>query len=256
MMNIPNEESSKEDKNCHKGHRKRLRKRLSQVDFVNADDYQTLEYLLQIIIPRKDTNELGHRLIDCFGSFANVCDASVEQLLSINGIGEQSAYFLSSLPAIFRNYKLSKQKPKQNISAPKDFFNYLGEAIHHLPKEEVYAICLDNGNNVINQKIVAIGGKEQVALKINDIVNFAISCNAKKVILSHNHPTSSEEPSLEDDDITMKIHFALAVNDISLYDHIIVNYQGNYFSYAQQGKLNFYKNGFNNVMRGQKNENE
>lgn len=236
-MNFKNthEEGMEKYINLHEGHRERLRERLDSTYFCDADDYQVLEYILQLVVKRKDTNELAHKLVNTFGSLANVCDSGVNDLIKVKGITPTMAYFLHNIPYIFRNYKLSKLKPKANLSCPQDAFNYLGECIFHLPEEEFYLICLDSSNNVINQRVVAIGGMAQVSVKLKEVLQFAQNVNASKVVLLHNHPTGNAEPSIEDIDATKRIFLNSMVNGITLYDHIIVNFKHEFYSFAQNG---------------------
>ena len=238
-MNFKNKhEVNNKTVNLHEGHRSRVRKRLTSTQFVDADEYQVVEYILQLVIRRKDTNEIAHRLIDSFGSLANLCDADIEDIMSVSGVSNTVATFLHSVPYIFRNYKISKLNPKANLSCPQDLFNYLGECIYHSLREEFYIVCLDSGNNVINQRIISVGSISQVSIKIKDVIRFAMSVNAHKVILLHNHPTCDAEPSIEDIDTTKKLYLNLRLNGISLDDHIIVNYQAKYYSFAHNGWMN------------------
>ena len=87
--------------NIHSGHRKRLRNRFDKVGFVGWSDHEVLEFLLFSVFRRCDTNALAHRLIDTCGSLGGVFNASQELLMSVDGIGEQAAYYLRTLGAAF-----------------------------------------------------------------------------------------------------------------------------------------------------------
>lgn len=234
--------------NLHEGHRERLRKRLSDKNFVE-DDYQILEYLLTLPVMRKDTNGLAHKLINEFGSLANVLDSKVEDLTNVKGISPTIAYFLHSIPFIFRNYKLSKIKAKPVLTCPRDIFNYLGQVIHHLPIEEFYLICLDNGFKVINKKIISTGSTSNIALNVKDCVQYALQMKASKVIMIHNHPSTSPEPSKSDFETTKRMLVGFEMAGIELFDHVIVNYQEEFFSFAMSGKLNEYRNEYKKMLK-------
>ncbi|MGN1213240.1 MAG: RadC family protein [Christensenellales bacterium] len=238
MRFINKHEESETDKEClHDGHRDRLRETLLHTRFDDVDDYIALEYILFGIVPRKDTNEIAHRLINTFGCLANVCEADVVDLKKVKGVSENMAIFLNLFPYMFRNYKLSKQKPKATLTCTQDVFNYLGNAICHLPQEEFYVICLDNGDHVINQKLVSRGNNTEVNIRINEIVRFATSVNARKVVFVHNHPTTSEDPSQEDIETTKKLYMAFKYHNIKIVEHLIVNYMGRSFSFSNNGIL-------------------
>ena len=89
----------------HDGHRKRLRAEIRENGISGAmPDHKVLEFLLFYAIPRKDTNELAHLLLNRFGSLKGVLNASYEELLTVDGINESSATFLSVLVPIFQRY--------------------------------------------------------------------------------------------------------------------------------------------------------
>ena len=221
--------------NLHEGHRNRLRDRLLRNNFSGADDYQILEYILTLVVKRKDTNDLAHTLVSTFGSLAGVFDAAIEDLEQVKGVTYTMAYFLHSVPYIFRNYKLSKAKPKAVITCAQDVFNYLGQCIYHLPEEEFYMILLDGGNRVICHKIISIGGNSQVVINGKEAVKFAVKHKAKKVVLVHDHPTASCVASEEDIETTKRLYMMFNIENIGMFDHLIVDSQENFYSFAHEG---------------------
>ena len=86
----------------HEGHRDRLRDRFLAEGLDNFTQVQVLELLLFYCIPRKDTNEVAHRLLQRFGSISQVLETRVEDLEKVDGIGHNAAVFLSLLPAAAR----------------------------------------------------------------------------------------------------------------------------------------------------------
>ena len=95
-----------EKKNVHEGHRDRLRQRFLQEGLENFQDHNVLELLLFYSIPRKDTNEEAHNLINRFGSLSGVFDASFEELCEVKGIGENSAALIKIMPELFKKYEV------------------------------------------------------------------------------------------------------------------------------------------------------
>lgn len=227
--------------NLHEGHRIRLRNELDQKNLVEVSDYKVLEYILTLVIKRRDTNELAHTLINTFGNLANVLDADQEALMTVKGITPTIAYFLHFIPLIFRNYKISKQVPKDCLKTANDVFNYLGNSISHLAKEEFYMICLDNSNRVINHKMISSGNQNSVYIDIKAAVQFALASNANKVILLHNHPTGDPHPSQQDIATTKKMLVGFESSGIQLYEHIIVNYRDEFFSFANNGFIDQFR---------------
>ena len=84
----------------HDGHRERLRARFAEHGLESFNELNALELLLCYAIPRRDTNELAHRLLDAFGSLSGVFQASMQELTSIPGIGENAAALILMVPQI------------------------------------------------------------------------------------------------------------------------------------------------------------
>ncbi len=220
--------------NLHQGHRMRLRNSLTEKCWEDFEEHQILEYLLSCVFARKDTNPLAHKLIDEFGSLANVLDANVEDLMSVEGVGERVATFLHGFPFLFREYKKSKINKRPDVSCPKSVFNFLGECIYHMPKEEFYLICVDSLLRVICHKQIARGTNNQVNFALKTVTESAIRTQATGVILLHNHPNGDSRPSADDIEITKRVFLNLHLNGIYVLDHIIVGADHNYFSFANQ----------------------
>ena len=92
----------------HEGHRQRLKQRFADHGERVFDDHQLLELMLFYAVPQGDVNPLAHRLINHFGSFAAVLDASPEDLRQVKGVGEHTALYLSMFPQVMRRYLASR----------------------------------------------------------------------------------------------------------------------------------------------------
>ena len=81
--------------NLHSGHRSRMKDKYSRLGSDAFSDHELLEMLLFHSIPRADTNETAHKLIERFGSLEGVFNSDLEMLLTVDGIGESSAILIS-----------------------------------------------------------------------------------------------------------------------------------------------------------------
>jgi len=210
------------NKSIHSGHRIRLRDSMQKTDFDNMQPHQVLEYLLSFVIARKDTNPIAHQLINHFGSFDAVFEASVEELQQVDGVGEVAATFLHDFTRFFDYYNSHRAKKinciTNSITATM-FANYL---LANKLKEELYAILLDAQGYVLEYRKMADGNKSSVNVQIRDITKYALSHNATQVVVCHNHPTTDSSPSAEDVIFTDNLKDALTPNGISFNEHIIV----------------------------------
>ena len=103
-------------------------------------------------------------------------------------------------------------------------------------KEKFVVSFLDSGNNIIETKTMSEGTIGQAPVYPRAILKHALACDCSAVILGHNHPGGSREPSFEDKDLTQRIVDIFHPLEIKVLDHIIV--AGNsYISMAEKGYL-------------------
>ena len=100
------------EKHLHEGHRQRMRARFAVSDPASFADHEMLEMLLYYALPRRDTNELAHVLIEEFGSLTAVLEADVERLVSVTGISDGTAIFLKILGEVAKRYAIFKFDPQ------------------------------------------------------------------------------------------------------------------------------------------------
>ena len=105
----------------HDGHRNRLKNRFLNEGLTNFEDHNVLELLLFYSIPRSDTNEIAHELLNKFGSLHGVFEAGMEDLMSINGISRHSAVLIKMAGIKSGTYKKSILPMMQNNFLFQDF---------------------------------------------------------------------------------------------------------------------------------------
>ena len=206
----------------HNGHRGRLKERFLKEGLDNFEQHNVLELALFYVIPRRDTNEIAHRLIERFGSISRVMDASVEDLVEVNGIGESVAVFLKFIPEFARRYIEDKGAFDNIINSTEKAGQFLLPKFIGRTDENIIAVSLDSKCSVINSSIVSEGSVNEVSLNIRKLVEIAIKNKAISVILAHNHPNGLAIPSNEDIETTWKVKRALDYVGVNLLDHIIV----------------------------------
>lgn len=215
------EKNTKKD-NSHEKHRKRLRETFRKAGVDDMPEHNILELLLFYSIPRKNTNDLAHDLINTFGSLTRVFDASYEQLLDVKGIGESSALLISLIPGICRRYIEGKSTGKINLSDPKDAQNYLKDKFYGCKTEVFYLVCLNSSGNFINCCKLGEGTPGTVLVDKREVMQTAFRNDAEKVILAHNHPKGIAAPSRDDLELTSEFSSLLSSVGIKVIDHIIV----------------------------------
>ena len=205
----------------------------------NFNDVNVLELLLFYAIPRKDTNEIAHALLDHFGSLDRVFEASIPELEAVPGVGESSALLISLIPQIMRRYLMVKGSCVSTISGSADAGKYLVPRLMFEKDEKLLLLCLDAKKSVISCADLGSGVVNAVDVNVRKVVENALRCRASSVILAHNHPAGVALPSREDERITKEIAAALKLVGIPLDDHIIVA-GDDYVSFADSGLLGLY----------------
>ncbi len=121
------------------------------------------------------------------------------------------------------------------LKEPKDVYHEMRD-IKSWDREVFVVFCLDSRNRVVSREIVSVGTLNQSLVHPRDVFRAAIARNSNAVILSHNHPSGSIEPSPEDDSATKKMLEAGELLHIPLLDHVIVTKEG-YYSYSQNRRM-------------------
>lgn len=103
-------------------------------------------------------------------------------------------------------------------------------------KEVFVAFYLDTHHRIISREIVAVGTIDTAILHPRELFRTAILRNASAIIISHNHPSGSTEPSHEDSIVTDSVKKAGEIIGIQLLDHIVVTNDG-YYSFADSGRI-------------------
>lgn len=206
----------------HEGHRERLKKTFLKNGLSNLEPHNALEIILTYSIPRKDVNELAHRLIKEFGGFDKVLEADYERLLQVEGVGEHTATHLKLILESYRYYELQKNRDGFFASSADAAINYARSLFVGETKELSYLMCFDTNMKLIKCAKVSEGSITATSISVRRVVEIATANKAVSVILTHNHPGGLATPSKEDLAATKKIMSALQLIGTELADHIIV----------------------------------
>lgn len=205
----------------HNGHRQRLKDRFLQEGLDHFDEKHALELLLFYCVPRVDTNPLAYGLLEHFGSFDAVLDASPKELMEVPGVGENVAAFLSLLKSAWRYYEVASRKKQKALTSVEKCGEYMRPYFVNRNVETVYLLCLDAKCKVLCCKMIGEGSVNSAAISVRKIVETAINANATTVILAHNHPSGLALPSGDDVQTTQRLARALQSVEIILADHLV-----------------------------------
>lgn len=220
----------------HGGHRKRVKDRFLSEGLDAFEDHQVLELLLFYCIPRRDTNELAHRMIDEFGSLAGLFEAEPKDIQKRCGVSENTAILVSLIPPVARRYFTAKWGEKPKLTSSSKAGEYAISLFAGRTYEAFQVICLDSQNRVNYAALVQEGTLTEAPVYPRLVVEAVLRHKANSVILAHNHPGGSMQPSRADIEVTGRISKALEAISVKVVDHIIVA-GDKYFSFKENGLL-------------------
>ena len=195
-----------EQENLHAGHRKRLvDKLIENPDALAPHEY--LEILLFPLLPRKNTNDIAHRLLKTFGSLDLIFTASPKELMSVDGVGERVA---AELVVFGKLFQLLKGK-KEEISYATSFCqikDYLAACFKNLRDEKLLLVLLNKNYKIITKIEYTDNNSESVTADIPEMAKAVAIHKPTYAIIAHNHPSGNAVPS-KSDDLTIKKFIAL-----------------------------------------------
>jgi DNA repair protein RadC len=208
------------------GHRARLRKRLLDGGAEALADHEVLEYLLTTAIPRRDVKPLAHALIRRFGSLAGALNADARTLALHPGMGEASAAALKIVALAARRLARTALREQPVLGSWQALIDYLTIDMAHLTVERVRVLFLNHQNMLIHDEHLRDGTIDETAIYPREVIGRALDLGATALILVHNHPSGSPQPSRADIQITNRIAEAGRLLDIVVLDHVIIGREG------------------------------
>ena len=224
------------EKALYYGHRERLKQRFKISQSRGMHDYELLELLLTFSIPRIDLKPAAKLLLKEFKSLSCIMDAGKEELLTVEGIGENSVILIKLIKEFVSKYFENQIMHHSVLSSPKTVTDFVRSKLGEFSNEAFMIIFLNIKNEVIDYEIIHEGTIDQAIVYPRRIVEEAIHHHAGGMIIFHNHPSGHCHPSNEDKIITNKLKEILTTIDVKLLDHIIVT-KNEYFSFQEESLI-------------------
>lgn len=207
----------------HEDHRKRVRARFLSEGLDGFEPHNILELLLFYAIPRQDTNETAHLLLDKFGSLRAVFEADLEDLTAVPGIGENSAVLIKMIPQLARRYLLDCNTSINVCPGRMDAARYMIPYFAGRTVETVYLLLLSGSFEVLGCELIFEGSVNSAHLTSRALIERAIAKHASMVVLAHNHPGGLTYPSSDDITTTHAMIEAFSVVDVVMLDHFVIS---------------------------------
>ena len=217
--------STEDEGETASGHRSRLRKRLLDAGPQGFHDYELIEYLLALTIPRVDTKPLAKRLLHDFGGIGPLLSASADNLRR-EGITDPTIAALKIAEATALRLLESRIERQPILSSWDALGDYLQAAMAHRRVEEVRILFLNAKNVLIANEALWKGSVDEASVHVREVIARAIALGATAIIIVHNHPSGDPAPSQQDIRLTRDLVDAGRHMKITVHDHVIVGAQG------------------------------
>lgn len=211
----------KKASNPHAGHRDRMRKRFLENGLTGFSEHEMLELLLFYVHAQKNTNEIGHALIEHFDSLKGVMDADYADLLQVKGVGERGAVLIKLVSQLLKAYNSSEAQNTSLKTIDERCCFFQGQ-LGAETQEVVLLACLDDSRRLKRVLEIGRGIPDHVEINPHKLLKSALSSGCTNFMLAHNHPKGLPVASYEDVRVTETIAGLLQTVQLHLVDHIIV----------------------------------
>ena len=208
------------------GHRQRLRNRFLKDYGDGFSDYELVELLLFLAVPRSDVKPLAKDLIARFGSFAGLINAAPTEIKEVDGAGDSTVVALKTVQAAAKRLARSEVLSKPVLSSWSQLLDYCTIAMAGEKKEQFRILFLDKKNNLIIDEVQQTGTVDHTPVYPREIIRRALELEASALIVVHNHPSGDPTPSRDDIEMTDEIRETAERLGIVLHDHLIISRKG------------------------------
>lgn len=208
------------------GHRERLRQRARAGGLAALPDYELLELYLFRSLPRGDVKPLAKALLARFGSFAGVLGASVEELKTVQGVGESAAVELKILHEATLRAGREGIVKRPVIASWTALLGYVRVALANESREQFRVLFLDKKNQLIADEVMNHGTVDHAPVYPREVMRRALELSSSNLILLHNHPSGDPTPSRPDIEMTRQVIAAGKALGIAVHDHLVVGRDG------------------------------
>jgi len=227
-----------DDEPHYHGHRQRLRDRFLRSGLEGFVDYEVIELLLTLAIPRSDVKQPAKALIARFGNLRGILDAPIEELRAVSGIGIVTPVALQIIKATATLYLQQSGEGLDSLAGPARLSEFWRMRIGAMQIEVFEVAYLDSGYRLLRDGVDRLeeGTVDRATVYPRRVIEAALKRGAAALVLAHNHPNANLTPSEHDKVLTSAIVLAAETVHLKMVDHLIVSAQDT-FSFRNAGLL-------------------
>jgi DNA repair protein radc len=220
------------------GHRQRLRERFVKAGLDGFADYEVVELLLTLAIPRSDVKQPAKALLKKFGDLRGILDAPLEEVQQVSGIGSVTPVALRIIRETANLYLQQTAEQAESLSDFEVLSRFWRSKIGALAHEVFQVGYLDSGLRLLRDGIETIeeGTTDRAAVYPRRVIEAALKRKAAALVFAHNHPNGDVQPTEQDKTLTRALVLAASTVHIKVHDHLVVS-ADNVFSFRKEGFL-------------------
>ena len=222
----------------HIGHRQRLRERFLRSGLDGFHNYEVVELLLTLAIPRGDVKKPAKDLIKRFKNLRGILDAPVDELRAVTGIGKVAPIALQIIKAAAALYLQEVEEDRDSLADTSHLRDFWRIRLGGLKNEVFEVAYLDSAYRLLRDGVERLeeGTINRAAVYPRRVVEAALNRGAATIVLAHNHPNGNVSPSEHDKTVTRAIVLAAETLNLRVLDHLIVSSE-DVFSFQKEGLL-------------------
>ncbi|MDL2260241.1 DNA repair protein RadC [Deltaproteobacteria bacterium OttesenSCG-928-K17] len=228
-------------KDPREGHRQRLKDKFWAHGLDKLTDAEILEILLSFGTPRRDCKLTARAMLEKFGTLRDVFEADRELLAQVPGAGPSNVIALKLIHAISGKYLEKRLISRNYLTSSTEVRSYLRHDLESQEKEIFKVIYLNNDNVIISIEDISRGSISEAYVHPREVLERAIALRGSSLVLVHNHPTGSVEPSDDDQRLTRRMVHIAYLAEMKVLDHIIIGQSGDDFSFRANGLIMIYE---------------
>lgn len=212
----------------------RPREKLLESGAASLSDAELLAIFLRTGVAGKSAVDLARHLLTQFGSLRALLEANQVVFCQHMGLGPAKFTQLQAVLEMARRHLAERLRNDSVLESPEAVRDYLKALLRHEPHEIFGCLFLDSRHRVLGFEVLFQGTIDRASVYPRQVVKRALAHNAAALILCHNHPSGSSEPSAADRRLTKLLQKSLEMIDVRVLDHIIVG-DGDPLSMAEFG---------------------
>ncbi|HFI0582486.1 TPA: DNA repair protein RadC [Streptococcus suis] len=212
------------------------RERLLELGPERLSNQELLAIFIRTGTKKEPVSILSNNLHNQLENLAALRDLSIEELQSLTGIGRVKAIEIKAMIELGKRINQSELLLNDRILGSEKLGRKMIQEIGQQKQEHLVALYLNTQNQVIHQKTVFIGSVNRSIAEPREILHYAVKCMATSIIIVHNHPSGSVQPSKNDLLFTENLKDSCETLGLVLLDHLIVG-QKDYYSFREESEL-------------------